>query len=240
LKTFLVCGIRRIAKTKRNDMLSLRTILPIIVCMSALSGCAQNVWNKTGATQQDFATDQYACERDARQSGGFGTGFAGAIEVQGYFNRCMGAHGWTLENKEQAQAQANSRMATTQSLVQQRRECIAHIREESKYQIFATHFSDLKTGKYTFTQMSDPQTPSPVQATLLRDYFTDAAPCQDSFLNTFLPMLPSSQADILRANRNEADVLDAQLVKRELSWGDYSTRVNERITDNEAKLHNLH
>lgn len=66
-----------------------------------LGGCAQKVFVKSGASTQDFATDRYLCERDVRQSGEYGTGLAGAMEVQGYFNRCMSAHGWGLQDKEQ-------------------------------------------------------------------------------------------------------------------------------------------
>lgn len=59
-----------------------------------VAGCARTIWNKPGASQQDFATDSYACEKDARQSGYFGGGFVGAANFQGFVNRCMVAHGW--------------------------------------------------------------------------------------------------------------------------------------------------
>lgn len=68
-----------------------------IVCIAlSMSGCTSAQWTKAGATQQDFATDSYDCEKDARQSGYYGSGLAGAINMQGFFNRCMNAHGWTL------------------------------------------------------------------------------------------------------------------------------------------------
>lgn len=60
-----------------------------------LTGCAQIVWNKPGATQQDFQRDSYQCERDARQSGYFGGGLAGAINFREFQQRCMMAAGWT-------------------------------------------------------------------------------------------------------------------------------------------------
>jgi hypothetical protein len=70
-----------------------------VLAIVALTGCAQKVWNKPGATQQDFQTDSYACEKDARQSGYFGGGLAGAINFQGFEARCMNAHGWYLEQQ---------------------------------------------------------------------------------------------------------------------------------------------
>jgi hypothetical protein len=61
-------------------------------------GCAPGKWSKDGAAQQDFATDSYDCEKDARQSGYYGGGLVGAANMQGFFNRCMEAHGWRLVN----------------------------------------------------------------------------------------------------------------------------------------------
>ena len=221
-------------------MLPFRHLLLIGTVCVALTGCAQNVWNKPGASQQDFVTDQYGCERDARQSGGFGTGLVGAIEVQNYFNRCMGAHGWSLQNKTQAQSAANATQDAIQSLIQERKACVSAIRQNPKYLPVAMHLSDLQTGKYSFIQMSDPQTPTPVEAALLRDYITEVAPCIDAFFNTLLPLVSPVQAEAFRANRSEIDALNAQLVRRQMSWGDHATRANQTMTDNEAKLRAAH
>ena len=62
-----------------------------------LCGCATpRVWNKPGASQSDFASESYSCEKDSRQSGYFGGGIAGQINMQSFFDRCMVAHGWSL------------------------------------------------------------------------------------------------------------------------------------------------
>jgi hypothetical protein len=62
------------------------------LCLTA--GCAQRVWVKPGATEQDFATDSYHCERDVRQSGYYGGGLIGAANMQEFFSRCMVAAGY--------------------------------------------------------------------------------------------------------------------------------------------------
>ncbi len=63
-----------------------------------VAGCAPSIiWTKVGATQPDFATDSYQCEKDARQSGYFGSGLAGAVNMQGFAERCMTAHGWRAQ-----------------------------------------------------------------------------------------------------------------------------------------------
>jgi hypothetical protein len=57
-----------------------------------LAGCGPTVWEKAGATTQDFNVDSYGCERDARRGGGYaGSGIFG----NSFFDRCMIAHGWS-------------------------------------------------------------------------------------------------------------------------------------------------
>jgi hypothetical protein len=60
-----------------------------------LAGCAPTVWRKDGATAQDFNVDSYACEKDVRQSGYFGSGLSASLDMEAFYNKCMVAHGWT-------------------------------------------------------------------------------------------------------------------------------------------------
>jgi hypothetical protein len=60
------------------------------------SGCAHSTWQKPGATAQVYDEDSYLCERDTRQSGYYGGGLVGAVNMQSFFNHCMVAHGWSL------------------------------------------------------------------------------------------------------------------------------------------------
>lgn len=60
-----------------------------------LGGCAQTIWEKPGATAADLSREGYECEKDARQSGYFGGGVVGALNMQAFAERCMVAHGWT-------------------------------------------------------------------------------------------------------------------------------------------------
>ena len=64
-----------------------------------LGACATpKIWDKPGSTQAEFNKDSYECERDARQSGGFGGGIAGSLNMRDFFGRCMVARGWTARN----------------------------------------------------------------------------------------------------------------------------------------------
>jgi hypothetical protein len=66
----------------------------LILAAVSISSCARTVWDKAGASQQDYNVDSYACEKDARQSGYFGSGIIGGVNMQNFFNRCMVSKGW--------------------------------------------------------------------------------------------------------------------------------------------------
>jgi len=75
----------------------------VIACLGfALAGCAKPmIWDKAGATQQEFNKDSYECERDMRQSGYYGQ--CGLViqamhqcSYQVFYQHCMVARGYTL------------------------------------------------------------------------------------------------------------------------------------------------
>ena len=77
----------------------MRKILFLSLVGLALAGCAPTVWVKPGASQQDYNVDSYGCEKDARQSGYFGTGLVGALNMRKFYNECMVAHGWAAQKQ---------------------------------------------------------------------------------------------------------------------------------------------
>ena len=69
-----------------------------IVLILSLYGCASKYrLVKYGATQQEVAKDNYECERDARQSGYFGGGIVGEINMRNFFERCLLVRGYQKE-----------------------------------------------------------------------------------------------------------------------------------------------
>ncbi|MFZ0692705.1 MAG: PDZ domain-containing protein [Alphaproteobacteria bacterium] len=66
------------------------------VCVTA---CAPTTWVKQGATQQDYYTDTYSCEKDMRQSMYFGGGIIGAINADNFQKECMVAKGWRQQGQ---------------------------------------------------------------------------------------------------------------------------------------------
>lgn len=202
--------------------LKTRPVLPILFCV-LLFGCAQSVWVKPGADQQAFQTDRYACERDSRQSGGFGTGIAGAIEAQNFFNGCLVARGWRLQDS----ATTETTRSSVQSFIDQRRNCISQVREHPKFASIVTKFSDIRTARYNFSQTADPELPTPRQAALWVDYVTEASVCIDEFSRNVQAFYSSEQMQTIRSTRSESDSLSAALARRQISWGDHATRSNQ-------------
>ncbi len=72
--------------------------LVLALLLLGLSGCAPTIWDKPGVTQAEFNTDTYECEKDARQSGYFGGGLAGALRMKKFYGKCMVARGYTARN----------------------------------------------------------------------------------------------------------------------------------------------
>jgi hypothetical protein len=73
-----------------------RAIVSAAAALLALAGCGPMIWDKPDAMQADYNRDSYACEKDARQSGYYGGGIAGSIEMREFFKRCTVSKGYTL------------------------------------------------------------------------------------------------------------------------------------------------
>jgi len=65
-----------------------------------VSGCATYTWRHPEYTPEKWARERYECERDARQSGYFGTGIYGALNMQAFFERCLESKGWVKTKNE--------------------------------------------------------------------------------------------------------------------------------------------
>jgi hypothetical protein len=80
--------------------MSQRRPLVLLLALGLLAGCTRYVYRHPEYTAQRWNTDRYECERDARQSGYFGTGVSASIAMQEFFDRCMLARGWTKTRAE--------------------------------------------------------------------------------------------------------------------------------------------
>ncbi len=73
----------------------MRIFLALVFTLSILAGCAKPwTWVKAGYTDAGFKKDGYECERDTRQSGGFGGALFQKRNIQAFYDRCMESKGW--------------------------------------------------------------------------------------------------------------------------------------------------
>jgi hypothetical protein len=70
-----------------------------IALVTSLIGCAPLEWQKPGVSQGDFRRDSYECEKDARQSGYYGNGIAGALAMKEFYKKCMIARDYSLKGQ---------------------------------------------------------------------------------------------------------------------------------------------
>ncbi len=74
----------------------MRMLTLVLVAAAVLqAGCGSVVYRHPNYTPQLWARDSYECERDARQSGYYGGGISGAINMREFYDRCLAARGWT-------------------------------------------------------------------------------------------------------------------------------------------------
>jgi hypothetical protein len=78
-----------------KKLLMLTMVLGLLV-----SGCATYTWRHPEYTPEKWARERYECEKDARQSGYYGTGIYGAMNMQAFFERCLESKGWVKTKNE--------------------------------------------------------------------------------------------------------------------------------------------
>jgi hypothetical protein len=66
-----------------------------LVLLLLATACGPKLWTKPGFSFEEWNRDRYECERDVRQSGYYGGGLIGAINAQGFYDRCLSGHGYT-------------------------------------------------------------------------------------------------------------------------------------------------
>lgn len=199
-------------------------ILTLLFFTPILSGCAQKTWIKNGATTQSFNDDKYACERDARQSGYFGGGLVGSLNMQDFYNRCMNSKGYILDNKEHAESELSKNKQSLSSALAIRKKCMGDIYNNIKYQPILTYLPNIQTGDFTMVQMSSTKKPSHQEGLLLTDYSIEQDNCRNNYLNTIAPMLSSNQKKTFETRLEEGDLNTSQLIRSEINYGEWSSR----------------
>jgi hypothetical protein len=216
--------------------MSLLGFFRVAIFIVPLVGCADPVWVKPGTGPQDFQADSYSCERDARQSGGFGTGFARAVEVRDFFNRCMNAKGWSLQDRQIATASAQLTQSSLELTNEDRISCVEQVRRQTKFSPIIKHLPDSRSGRFSFHQMANPENPTAPEARLFADLVAESSSCRDRYLSSVTTLVTPAQLQILRETANQCETLNAQISRRQMSWGEFATRGNQIFDSATTKL----
>ena len=205
----------------------------------------------------DFEPAKAKCSLMARHSGGSFAAYGDANFVAGAtvgnaigetartqrdFNDCMAASGWKIADQPSAATQANQPMAASQpaaerlnALAADLKSCTAIIRAKPTYEPLLPHLVDLNTGRFTVTQLTDDRRPTPAESRLIAPYRDETNSCRAKFLNELSAVSPASVAIFSQVISKNDDV-EAQLAKRQLTWGDAATKLKQIMEAGQAQL----
>lgn len=194
----------------------------LIPAMLILSSCAPPVWTKPGASQQDYATDSYQCEKDARQSGYFGGGIVGAANMVDFQQRCMVAHGWRKLDQN-AVARSAPVMARLSELAAVRKACLRTVRERPEFAPLQSHMSDIATGRFAPSQIADARHATKSEILLYSRYFDQVAPCSTEFTSSVQSLSP--EIATLSAQQHVIErATFSRLAAGQITWGEASSQ----------------
>jgi hypothetical protein len=200
-----------------------------LMCLLLVSSCApQSVWVKPGASQADFQSDSYSCERDARQSVlSFGGGIVGAVQAQDFANRCMNTKGWSMVNKETHESSVASSQNLINSSHQKAIVCRKSIFEDPKFLKIKPYMRCPDCKRFDFKQMTASAIPTADESQMLSDAFALIRKCADSFNSEVRHYFTEQQKSNNLKGNSELEGIWAKLVRRQITYGDYATEANK-------------
>lgn len=211
-------------------------LMPAILLL--LSACAEPppLWNKTGATEQQFNTDKYQCMQGSQQQtssayiGPYGgSASSGQSTNTALFNACMNAKGWRLE-RQSASNQSPQITEEAKAAAEARRRRYEQICADPRFQ---PYFAKTACGadKITFAQLADTTKASPE----VRAIFIDVRNAIDSEVDDWLSAerkyggaIGAKKANLYLATAKiENDRNNLNLYNGQITWGEYNTRRQE-------------
>ena len=223
---------------------SLAVALPALL----LAGCVSHTWAPGPDAQGTFEEAKARCSLMARASergfyasgsprfvagAALGAAVGNAVEAQANFNDCMSATGWIAVDAKAAAptpAQANA-VSRLQAVLADSKMCIANIQQKPTYAAISSHV--LTGGRYTLTQLSDTNIPTPDEAKLVAEYGDETAQCRDRAINEISQMDPRAARTLQEAAGRARD-LDVILIHRQMSWGEHAHQVQGVLDAAEA------
>jgi len=222
--------------------------ISVMVGVFIITGCAQNIWFKQNAGQGEFERDRYSCLQQSQQR-------VGSAQVNAYggsavntvatnemlYSTCMGAKGWSLQNKEIVMAQAAQNQAKNEDLRRQNDQITANAMATCNKEELKEYYKKTacRTSEISFEQIADTTKITEMQKAALVKQRQEVA-------------LIEKKQDVLQRQRgaagqkiisiaknylrpeNEKNNLD--LYSGKITWGDYNKRRKEIYIETQNKL----
>ncbi len=219
--------------SKRNPNLC-RALKWLTATTSTLlvAGCASQWAPGPGMTIADFAPAKAQCSIMARHGGGgfFAVGTANFVATAALlgtigeaartnrdFNDCMTGSGFHKVSPE-AVAAVKEKREELRPFNEVRKACIAEIRARPEYAILQAQFSDLQSGQFTVTQLSNTALATFEEARAIASYVDASMTCALAYRRELLSRMPQF-APVVSDAHDELQRNLLRFIHGEISWG---------------------
>lgn len=219
--------------------------MPLVLLLTA---CAQNLWVKPNAGQGDFEKDRYACLQQSQQQFGFATidrfGGSAVNSMQtnnSLFSSCMNSRGWTLKNKDAAQAQIaqnNIKVDITKQRLQQIKKKAAAVCARDDLREYYKKTACLPR-LMTFEQLADESKITPAQKVTLVKQRAQVSIIDKETEDALAAGGPSMHKALTIMTdfwRPETEKNDLNLYNGKITWGEYNKKRKEIVEETRARI----
>ena len=214
-----------------------KTSALLLGVLIALTGCAQPLWNKPGASVEDFNVDKYQCMQGAQQQTSsayinrYGGGASSGQSTNApLYNACMNAKGWTLQaqsaNSERA-AQNNAEANAALKDIDERHQALC---ADPKFEAYFSKTA-CTVNKTTFEQLADRSKISPAAKAIfleVRNRVDSNAREYYAIWRKFGGAVGAKRVDLYEATAKiQSDKNNLDLYNGLITWGEYNRRRQE-------------
>lgn len=222
----------------------------VIISILALVGCAQQKsWMKPNSTASDFENDKYQCLQQSQQRVGvaqvnaYGGNAVNSVTTNDMlFTSCMNSKGWSLQNKDIAQAQAQQQVQRNEELKNIYAEWMKGVRATCNSSELKEYYakSACLAQEISFEQLADDTKITKEQKEVLpkqRQAVAENRKISDELQVKYFGELGRRRIDLARTfldMKNDANNLD--LYNGKITWGQYNKVRKDIAIEFELKM----
>lgn len=215
----------------------------LIAALIVLTGCQQPLWNKPGASLEDFNADKYQCMQGSQQqtSSAYisrygGSASSGQTLNQPLYDACMNAKGWSLQAQSARSDQAGQNREAENAVKSMTEKHKAFCADPT----FEPYFSKTActADKITFEQLADKSKISPAAKAIfleVRNRVDATAREYNDLQRKYGGTVGAKRADLYAATAKvQHDKNNLDLYNGLITWGEYNRRRQEIYSENAA------